>query len=309
VVFDARGHFHEPHTKVGVPLSTLQVRAYLNEMNSAAPDLELTDLIDLPVLYPTQGPKNRYQAILFIEKEGFIPLFDKVGLAKRYDIAIMGTKGMSATAARLLVDRLCTDIPLLVLHDFDKAGFSISGTLKRNTRRYWFRHPPNVIDLGLRLKDVKDYGFESDAVSYGKTNPIVNLEQNGATREEIVFLYSGSRYTAGHHGQRVELNAFTSDQLVAWIEDKLKQAGLKKVVPSNSVLVGAYRRAVAPNHLEMNLQALQEQAMRAGKETEIPAGLHDSILDALQDHPARSWDEVLQDFAKQAGPVGGEEYR
>ncbi len=30
VVFDARGHFHEPHTKREVPLGTIEIRNYLN---------------------------------------------------------------------------------------------------------------------------------------------------------------------------------------------------------------------------------------------------------------------------------------
>ena len=50
--------------------------------------------------YPTLGPKHRFGAILFIEKEGFMPLFEAVQLAERYDLAIMSTKGMSVTAAR-----------------------------------------------------------------------------------------------------------------------------------------------------------------------------------------------------------------
>ena len=33
--------------------------------------------------------------MLFIEKEGFLPLFEAVHLAERYDLAIMSTKGMS----------------------------------------------------------------------------------------------------------------------------------------------------------------------------------------------------------------------
>jgi hypothetical protein len=39
--------------------------------------------------------------VLFIEKEGFMPLFERVHLAERYEIADMSTKGMSVTAARL----------------------------------------------------------------------------------------------------------------------------------------------------------------------------------------------------------------
>jgi DNA topoisomerase VI subunit A len=71
------------------------------------------------------GPDGLFGAVLFVEKEGFMPLFEATRLADRYDIAIMSTKGLSVTAARRLVDQMCGryKIPLLVLHDFDKSGF------------------------------------------------------------------------------------------------------------------------------------------------------------------------------------------
>src|SRR5262249_10322535 len=139
VVFDARGHFVEPHTELIVPLGTLEVRGYLggirpvqdSDLGKVAPEVKQK-------LYPTHGPRGRSGAVLFIEKEGFMPLFKRVHLAERYDIAIMSTKGLSVTASRALVDALCPDIPLLILRDFDKAGFSIAGTLRNNTRRYTF---------------------------------------------------------------------------------------------------------------------------------------------------------------------------
>jgi hypothetical protein len=46
------------------------------------------------------------------------------------------------------------------------------------------------------------------------------------------------------HGQRVELNAFTSDELLSWIEGKLNQHGIEKVIPDSNVLKAAYRRAL-----------------------------------------------------------------
>jgi len=51
------------------------------------------------------------------------------------------------------------DVRFLVLHDFDKAGFSIIGTLRRNTARYHFRRPPEIVDLVLRLADVVAEGL------------------------------------------------------------------------------------------------------------------------------------------------------
>ena len=103
------------------------------------------------------------------------------------------------------------DIPLLLLHDFDKSGFSIAGTLKRSTRRYTFARQFKVHDLGLRLEDVE--GLETEEVTHNASDNKVaaNLRKNGATLEEIDFLMS----------QRVELNAFASDELVTFIERKL----------------------------------------------------------------------------------------
>jgi hypothetical protein len=71
---------------------------------------------------------------------------------------------MSVTAARLLADEMCGrhDIPLLLLHDFDKAGFSIAGTLQRDTRRYEFKNDITVVDLGFSLADVEAMGLEGE---------------------------------------------------------------------------------------------------------------------------------------------------
>jgi hypothetical protein len=150
VVFDARGRLTEPHTKEEVPLGTLQVRNYLDGVGRhQVGDLSFNVS---SLAYPTHGPKNRYGALLFIEKEGFEPLFRAVKLAQRYDIAVMSNKGMSVTACRELVQALCVehDIPLFVLHDFDVSGFSIFGTLSKSTRRFKFSRTFKVVDLGLQ---------------------------------------------------------------------------------------------------------------------------------------------------------------
>jgi hypothetical protein len=229
VVFDARGHFAEPHTTRLVPLGTLDVRQYLQDI--AAHEVEDPDLSFVGGgSFPTCGPARRFGAILFVEREGFLPLFRRVHLAERYDLAIMSTKGLSVTASRRLVDELCdtkAGIPLLVLHDFDKAGFSILGTLQRDTRRYEFANDVRVIDLGLRLVDVQAHHLETETVAYGRSEPSWNLRGNGATQEEIKFLFQGSDYRE-FVGQRVELNAFTSDRLIAWIEAKLDSKGSRR---------------------------------------------------------------------------------
>ena len=127
VVFDARGHFEEPHTRKNVPLGTLQVRNYLSEVtHHAVGDIELE--VKGGRGYPTCGPEHRFGAVLFIEKEGFMPLFKKVRLAERYDLAIMSTKGLSVTASRHLVDQFVasTRSPCLCCMISTRRGF-----------RYW----------------------------------------------------------------------------------------------------------------------------------------------------------------------------
>jgi hypothetical protein len=74
VVWDARGHFTEPHTGRSVPLGTLPVREYLGERPKRGPALQLNG----SDLYPTAGPDNRYRNVLFVEKEGFDELWQAV---------------------------------------------------------------------------------------------------------------------------------------------------------------------------------------------------------------------------------------
>lgn len=240
VVFDARGHLTEPHTRRVVPLGTLEVRHYLAEAagrKKPDEDDDTDDADDEEILFPTCGPRHRFGAILFVEKEGFMPLFRAARLQERYDVAIMSTKGLSVTASRLLADEFCHDheIPLLVLRDFDKSGFSIAGTLRRDTCRYAFKNRIEVIDLGLRLDDVVGCGLQAESVRYGKSDPRPNLWENGATKEEREFL-CGARGLGGYVGQRVELNAFASRPLVEWVEGKLDRHGVRKVVPDDATL-------------------------------------------------------------------------
>src|SRR5262249_53914601 len=152
-----------------------------------------------------------------IEKEGFDQLFKAARIAEKFDLAIMSTKGMSVTAARTLVDEMCNDhdIPLLLLHDFDKSGFSIAGTLQRDTRRYEFQHNITVIDLGLSLEDVEAMALASEHQFYpkgDKTAMIANLRENGASEAEITFMFRD--FDKLRSTRRVELNAMTSPQFI-----------------------------------------------------------------------------------------------
>src|SRR5215469_11834104 len=152
VVYDARGHFVEPHTHRRHGCGTLEVGNYLE----AAKDPVIVPATFAGAKTSTFGPSGNLAGILFCEKEGFSPLLRAVNLANRYDLMIISTKGVSVTAARKLMDDVCGDfdLPLFALHDFDVAGFLILGTLQRDTRRYQFSSTIEVVDLGLRIDDI-----------------------------------------------------------------------------------------------------------------------------------------------------------
>jgi len=233
IVWDARGHFTEPHSGREIALGTMEVRQYLGLR--ATP----TDVVsvDRDILFPTHGPEHRFNVVLFIEKEGFGPLFAAEHLAEQYDIAIMSTKGMSVTAARMLLDKLCHRglRLILVLHDFDVSGFSIFGTLGKSNRRYEFTNDVPVVDIGLRLDDVEARGLESEPVDVsGWRKRQQTLKRHGATPDEIAFLKD----------RRVELNAMTSWQLLDFVERKLKEHGVDKLVPDDTILERHARRLV-----------------------------------------------------------------
>ena len=248
VVYDARGHFAEPHTSRRIGCGTLEVGNYLHAMKE--PEVVAAEFSDANV--EIIGPSGNIAGVLYCEKEGFDPLFRKVNLANRYDLMIISNKGVSVTAARLLVDQICgdNDLPLFVLHDFDVAGFMILGTLYRDTRRYEFSNTIAPVDLGLRLEDITDLEREPAAASKTRdANLREQLAENSATNAEIEILLR----------ERVELNATPSDALIEMIERKLKAYGLKKVIPDGDLLAEAYRAFHRSNELKEQFEELESE--------------------------------------------------
>jgi DNA topoisomerase VI subunit B len=304
VAYDARGHFLEPHTERRIDLGTLAVRGYIGRWeNDVSGDVSVEISTDVP----THGHANRYRYALFIEKEGFNALLDRAEIGNLYDIAIMSTKGMSVTASRTLVEKLSeAGVTTLVARDFDKAGFSIVHTLRNDTRRYQFDAAPRVIDLGLRLKDVEEMGLDSEEVEYsaGKKgasikDPRENLIESGATEGECAFLVEGRNYNgSGWIGKRVELNAMTSPQFIEWIERKLKEHGVEKVVPDAATLEIAYKRAYRRARLQSIIDKAQEEINNESEAIELPENIESQISEAIVGK-AQSWDSALSDIARE----------
>lgn len=148
----------------------------------------------------------------------------------------------------------------------------------------------------LFFEDVRAMHLGSEPVDYdSRVDPRINLRECGATEEECDVLVRRSpsgRWT----GERVELNAMTSDQFVAWLEGKLDEVGVAKVIPDRDTLEHAYRRAVRRQHVQ---EAIDEAVARvkamADAEIVVPDDLEEQIREKL-DGSDKSWDQVLWDL-------------
>jgi len=235
LLYDSRGTFREPHTGVGVPLGTTHVASY-------------------------SIPHWRYNKIVYVEKEGFGPIFEAAKLSERYDLGLMMGKGYATRAAKDLL-RLAKGrgVTILALHDCDVDGYEIKRTLAEATRTRP-GHYIEVIDIGLMVADVEALGLATERVARRKAPPwLLRL-----TSKEKDFLVE--------RRLRCELNAMTSHQLITYIETKLAEHGLtSKVVPPEEVVEAEFLENFAA-HLR---EAAKEMANAAFKK--VTGGTFDSF--------------------------------
>jgi hypothetical protein len=263
VAFDPRGNFVEPHTDVRIPLGTIDCDKYANDF-----------------------PRERFAAVLFIEKEGFLPLLQDAGIPQKYDLAVMGCKGQSVEAARHLIDVLCKDRPLFIVRDFDKAGFQIAAALTRNSDVYSFQNEIDVTDFGLRLVDAERFGLLERCETLDEKNkraiPTDDLEN--ATPEENAFLKSG---------RRVELNAFRSADFITWLEEKLKQSGVQKVVPHTQQLRHEYLNCERGRLIAIEMATVRQRVEKKLRSLRVPDGLPDLVREQLRISPIMAWESAV----------------
>jgi hypothetical protein len=292
IIWDARGHFAEPHTGREIPLGTLEVRQYLGDRPLFDPPRQKLTY----TAFPTAGAKNRYCNVLFIEKEGFHPILAAARTQQRLDIALMSTKGMSVTASRMLIDRLASDrVKVFALHDLDVAGFSIFGTLGTDSRRYAFNNNVSIVDIGLRLTDVQQMNLQSEPVprvpdaTWRKR--ATTLRRHGATTEEIEFLRT----------RRVELNAMTSRQFVNFVEATLEAHGVTKLIPDDTTLKKQARRFIKHQLTEQALAKIADELTKQAATAKLPKDLREQIAGVFKKYPEMPWDQAVATVIKTSG--------
>jgi len=238
------------------------------------------------------APHERIRRLLYIEKEGFSELIEGSGLLERFDMAMVSTKGMSVIAARQLIDHLVganPDFEVYALVDFDITGADILRTLTLDTDRFKFRQRVNVRHLGVTWDQAQVLHER------GLSEP-VDLKGNGDDIQRRLSWASGlsaeaTNFLAGTHPRRVELNAFTSQELLDIIESSVTGG---KLIPADR-LESTWAEMVVRAKV-----AAYEEEVRKQPPTTAVDGLMELVQALLLERPELSWDEAVAILAAEA---------
>ncbi len=87
-----------------------------------------------------------------------------------------------------------------------------------------------------------------------------------------------------------------SDELVKWIEAKLDENGVVKVIPDDDTLADAFKNWREQAVIQEQLEKLLDE-LNAAEDVEVPADLRDQISERLRDRPTRSWVDMVREIA------------
>ena len=135
-------------------------------------------------------------------------------------------------------------------------------------------------------------GLESEYQHHPKGNKaalMANLRKNGASEEEIAFMFPD--FDRLRSTRRVELNAMTSPQFIAFVERKLRANGVAKIVPDQELLAEVYAGMERGRRLEEAVEDLDEIDMEDFK---APKDLQKRVRRLLKEQPALRWDAAAR---------------
>lgn len=214
VYFSDRGNFYIGSSQYG--LGTGAVKAVIDSDGTAPNLFDMYGGWNNNIfLEPKFDLRYRYDKALYIEKTGFDGILKAERIGERYNMIIVSGQGFGTRAAKTLLYYLQQQgLKLFCLHDLDYSGVNIINALKEPNEK--FTQPLYITDLGVTLADVQKYGIEPETVDL-KDDDYNKIDQSRYTPEQQRFFFRG-RDTV----QRVELNAFTTEQLLQIINSKLE---------------------------------------------------------------------------------------
>lgn len=275
VNFSDRGNFYVDGKQMG--LGTANVRSFINTMGMASNQFKcfggVTNSIHIEEDFDLE---YKYDKVLYIEKTGFDAIFKAEKIGERYNMIIVSGQGFSTRAAKsLLYEVQQRGLKLYCLHDLDISGVFIFESFRNVNMK--FKNEIFIEDLGVTFEDVERYGIQPELVEIKKND---TEKLRSLPYEYQKFFDGGSMY------RRVELNAFTTEQMLEILERKLSainnlptinlESSLK--VDHNAIKQTAFMRVMEDKYKEqleeiivpIDLSAYNDKYTVARAKDEIP---------------------------------------
>lgn len=282
---DPRGTLYHPHLRKDIPLGTLAVEEY-------------------------ERPPWTFNKVLYCEKEGFTHLLKSVGWPERNDCALLSSKGFASRAVRDVIDLLGEtdeEITFYCVHDADASGTLIYQSLQEATVARAARKV-KIVNLGLDPWEALDMGLQVEEFEVKSDRKLPVAQYVADYNESDPPDESGaSNWRRWLQGRRVELNAMTSPQFLAWLDEKLAPFNKGKVVPPERVLrrqledemVAAVRRQEAERILAAAGFEERVEAVVAGVRTRAAShALDAAVRTGLKANPERRWTDPVRQAAE-----------
>lgn len=210
VNFSDRGNFFINGTQTG--LGTANVRSFISTSDDTLNKFILYGGFQNDIyIKPDFGLKYKYDKALYIEKTGFDAVFKAEHIDKKYNLIIISGQGFASRAARNLLYHLQQQgLKLYCLHDLDISGVSIYNSMQEaNTK---FKHDFELTNLGITIDNVAEYQISPELIDKSDKDRKILYTLDNVYQE---FFNHGNQF------QRVELNAFSTEQILSIIENRL----------------------------------------------------------------------------------------
>ena len=132
------------------------------------------------------------------------------------------------------------------MHDGDWAGTLIQHTLQNATLARAARKI-EIIDLGLQPWEGIELGLSVEKVpaNYNKSGKLRRYPVGEYVRARTDQTPTGETWEGWLQHSRVELNAFTSAQLIDWLDRKMAEHSVGKLIPPDDILKDQFSEASA----------------------------------------------------------------
>jgi hypothetical protein len=245
-----------------------------------------------------ERPEWTFHHLIYLEKEGFSEALKAVRWPERHDCALMSSKGFSTRAARDLVDKLAMHaepVTIFCVHDADASGTMIYQTFQEATKARAARKI-KIANLGLEPWEAVAMGLQVETVPAGdQRKAAADYVRARRDRHWVDWLQT----------HRVELNAMTTPQFIAWLDAKMKKHGAGKLIPPPNVIESELvervedkvRAAVTERILRDG--RLEDQVSAAIKAIKMPSGdaLSKGIARMFKRASEREWRDHVEEVA------------